>query len=68
MENLSNVEAFADNVDNLPLAVAAPRICPSDVRDAEVTSISVVTHICVDQMIAFVAFIHSPGKVTFVLG
>ena len=67
VENLPNIEAITDKVDHLPFA-GTSRISPSDVGDALVTRICQVAHICVDQMIAFVAFIHSPGKVTFVLG
>ena len=61
VENLPNVEAIRHEVDNLPFSDAG-RVLPPDVGDAEVTSISIIAHICIDQVMARVAFIHFPGR------
>ena len=63
VENLANGETLSrSQVDDLPFAVAI-RISPAHIGEAEMSFMCQVTHVCVDQVEASVAFIHSPGKV-----
>ena len=64
VENLPNIEAITDKVDHLPFA-GTFRVNPADIGDAEVTGIRIVAHICVDQVMTHVGFVHFPGRIFF---
>ena len=64
VENLPNVEAVRHKVDDLPFAgaVSPVGVSPSDIGEASISRPISVAILCIDQVVFFVAFIHSPGR------
>ena len=63
VENLANGETFGrSQVDHLSFALPI-RISPADEGETKMSAHICSAHVCVDQVEAWVAFVHFPAKV-----
>ena len=64
VENLANGETFGrSQVDHLSFALTTRSISPADEGETKMSAHVCSAHVCVDQMEAWVAFVHFPAKV-----